>query len=212
MYKNVRAQSGNILCLFSALTTYSPTRIIKTNKKAPAIRKESIMSEQLKDTALLEHAEKLRTIYEDFTQSVRGLGNKAKGHAGSKFGNSFAHWIGGGHIRTDRDRICEEFLEQVQSHLEFLETCLEGATREEAAQVCGVVADVMLEPIPVRSNATTDLMKRAMRSQFKPFLKYLTKERLELGRRQIQEGYRTRELLPVEREILKEIDRLIAKM
>lgn len=170
------------------------------------------MSEQLENTALLEQAEKLRTIYEDFTQSVKDLGNKAKGHAGSKFGNSFAHWIGGGHIRTDRDRLCEEFLEHVQSHLEFLQTCLEGATPEEAAQVCGAVADVMLEPIPVRSNATTDLMKRAMRSQLRPLLKYLTKERLELGCQQIREGYRNRELLPVEREMLKEMERMIAKM
>lgn len=170
------------------------------------------MSEQLENTALLEQAEKLRTIYEDFTQSVKDLGNKAKGHSGSKFGNSFAHWIGGGHIRTDRDRLCEEFLEHVQSHLEFLQTCLEGATPEEAAQVCGAVADVMLEPIPVRSNATTDLMKRAMRSQLRPLLKYLTKERLELGCQQIREGYRNRELLPVEREMLKEMERMIAKM
>lgn len=169
------------------------------------------MSEQVENAALMEQAQKLKTIYEDFTQSVRDLGNKAKGHASSKFGNSFAHWIGGGHIRTDRDRICEEFLEQVQSHLEFLQTCLEGATPEEAAQVCGAVADVMLEPIPVRSNATTDLMKRAMRSQFKPMLKYLTKERLELALQQIQEGYRTRELLPVERELLKDIQKRLAK-
>lgn len=169
------------------------------------------MSEQLENTALVEQAEKLRTIYDDFTKSVKDLGNKAKGHAGSKFGNSFAHWIGGGHIRTDRDRLCDEFLEQVQSHLEFVQTCLEGASPEEASQVCGLMADVMFEPIPEHSNATTDLMKRAMRSQFKPFLKYLTPERLELACRQIQEGYRKRELLPVEKELIKEMQTLLAK-
>ena len=77
--------------------------------------------------------------------------------------------------------------------------------------MCSLLADVMLAPIPEHSNATTDLMKRAMRSQFKPFLKYLTPERLELACRQIQEGYRKRELLPVEKELIKEMQTLLAK-
>ena len=41
-------------------------------------------------------------------------------------GNSFLHWIGGSHIRTDRDRLCEEFLEKVQAQLELIRTALEG--------------------------------------------------------------------------------------
>ena len=57
------------------------------------------------DTVGVVQPEQLREIYDHFTESVRDLGNKAKGHAGSKkLGNSFMHWIGGGHIRTDRDR------------------------------------------------------------------------------------------------------------
>ncbi len=150
------------------------------------------MSEQLENAALMEQAQKLKAIYDNFTESVRDLGNKAKGRSSSKFGNSFAHWIAGGHIRTDREQLCEEFLDQVERHLEFLQTCLEEATPEEAAQACSAVADVILEPIPEHSNATTDLMKRAMRSKLKPMLKYLTPQRLELASRQIQEGYRKR--------------------
>lgn len=169
------------------------------------------MNEQSEKIALLEQAEKFRAIYEDFTKSVRELGNKAKGRAGSKIGNSFAHWIGGGHIRTDRDRLCEEFLEHVQSQLELFQTCFEGASPEEVTQACNLVADVMLQPIPVESNSTTDLMKRAMRSQIKPLLPYLSRARLEQGMQQIQEGYRKRQLLPVEQELLREMERLLAR-
>ena len=68
----------------------------------------------------------------------------------------------------------------------------------------------MLDPIPSKSNATTDLMKRAMRSQFKPFLKYLTPEQLQTASEQIQEGYRLRDLLPVEREMVKEIEGMLS--
>lgn len=170
------------------------------------------MVNQIKSTFSPEQAERLQQIYDDFTQSVQDLGNKAKGRAGSsKIGNSFLHWIGGGHIRTDRDRLCEEFLEQVQRFLEEMRVTLETATPEEAAELCGQVGDVMLAPIPVRSNATTDLMKRAMRSQFKPFLPYLRPERLRQAQSRIMEGYRKRDLLPVERELLQEIERLLAQ-
>lgn len=163
------------------------------------------------DTVGVVQPEQLREIYDHFTESVRDLGNKAKGHAGSKkLGNSFMHWIGGGHIRTDRDRLCEEFLEQVQGFLGEFDTGLQGLAPEEAAALCGQVADIMLDPIPSKSNATTDLMKRAMRSQFKPFLKYLTPEQLRTASEQIQEGYRLRDLLPVEREMVKEIEGILS--
>ena len=69
----------------------------------------------------------------------------------------------------------------------------------------------MLQPIPVESNSTTDLMKRAMRSQIKPLLPYLSRARLEQGMQQIQEGYRKRQLLPVEQELLREMERLLAR-
>lgn len=167
------------------------------------------MGESMEQTSRLEQVQQLRQIYDDFTQSVQDLGNKAKGHAGgSKMGNSFLRWIGGSHVRTDRDRLCEEFLERVQGWLEGFQGLLETLPRAEAAELCGRVADVMLAPIPPKSNATTNLMKRAMRSQFKPYLAYLTRERLQLAAEQIQEGYRSRDLLPVEREMVKEIARL----
>ena len=133
--------------------------------------------------------DRLREIYDHFTESVRDLGNKAKGHAGSKkLGNSFMHWIGGGHIRTDRDRLCEEFLEQVQGFLGEFDTGLQGLAPEEAAALCGQVADIMLDPIPPKSNATTDLMKRAMRSQFKPFLKMCIRDRISAARHHVHQS------------------------
>ena len=150
------------------------------------------MSEQLENAALMEQAQKLKAIYDNFTESVRDLGNKAKGRSSSKFGNSFAHWIAGGHIRTDREQLCEEFLDQVERHLEFFANLPGGRQRRRRGPGMQRGGDVILEPIPEHSNATTDLMKRAMRSKLKPMLKYLTPQRLELASRQIQEGYRKR--------------------
>ena len=161
---------------------------------------------------LVQCAETLREMYDEFTQSVQDLGNKAKGRstAGNKMGNSFLHWIGGSHIRTDRDRLCEEFLEKVQAQLELIRTALEGAGAEETAEVWNAVADVMLEPIPGRSNATTDLMKRAMCSQFQPMLAFLTPEQLRGHYDRLKAAYRPRDLLPVEKELLREMERRLS--
>ena len=162
-------------------------------------------------TELVQCAETLREIYEEFTQSVLDLGNKAKGHSSSKMSNSFLHWIGGSHIRTDRDRLCEDFLEKVQSQLKLTRTALEGAGAEETAAVWNAVADVMLEPIPGRSNATTDLMKRAMCSQFQPMLAFLTQEQLRGHYDRLKAAYRPRDLLPVEKELLREMERRLSR-
>lgn len=161
---------------------------------------------------LVQCAETLREMYDEFTQSVQDLGNKAKGRstAGNKMGNSFLHWIGGSHIRTDRDRLCEEFLEKVQAQLELIRTALEGAGAEETAEVWNAVADVMLEPIPGQSNATTDLMKRAMCSQFQPMLAFLTPEQLRGHYDRLKAAYRPRDLLPVEKELLREMERRLS--
>ena len=59
---------------------------------------------------LNENARKLVVIYDEFTESVKTLGSKAKGRSSSKFGGSFAHWVGGEHVVTDRESLCEKFL------------------------------------------------------------------------------------------------------
>ena len=159
---------------------------------------------------LMQCADALREMYEQFTKSVQDLGNKAKGHSTNKMSNSFLHWVAGGHIRTDRDRLCEEFLEQVQNQLELTRTALEGAPAEAIAQVWNAVAEVMLEPIPGKSNSTTDLMKRAMCSQFQPMLAFLTPEQLRVHYDRLKTAYRPRDLLPVEKELLREMERRLA--
>lgn len=161
-------------------------------------------------TELMQCAAALRDMYEQFTKSVQDLGNKAKGHSTNKMSNSFLHWVAGGHVRTDRDRLCEEFLEQVQNQLELTRTALEGADPAEAAEVWNAVADVMLEPIPGKSNATTDLMKRAMCSQFQPMLAFLTSEQLRVHYDRLKAAYRPRDLLPVEKELLRDMERRLA--
>lgn len=160
---------------------------------------------------LTELAGQMKVIYDDFTEGVKNLGNKAKGHqaGNSKVGNSLLHWIAGGHITTARDQLCEDFLTKVKGQLELFQTALEGASPQERAGACGVLADIMLAPITVKSNATTDLMKRAMASQFKPFLPYLDREKLRECRDRFQEAYKPREMLPVEKELVKEMERLL---
>ena len=91
-----------------------------------------------------------------------------------------------------------------------IRTALEGAGAEEAAEVWNAVADVMLEPIPGRSNATTDLMKRAMCSQFQPMLAFLTPEQLRGHYDRLKAAYRPRDLLPVEKELLREMERRLS--
>ena len=174
-------------------------------------RVHNIMSEQAAAVQLEALADKVRETYEEFTQSVMDLGNKAKGRAGtSKMAGSFMRWLGGSHITTPRDQLCEEFLTKVQSQLEFFTVCLEGATEEEAASACAILADVMLAPAPARSNATTDLMKRAMASQFKPFLDYLTREKLRQCLDRMNAAYKRREMFPVEKELVREMERRLA--
>lgn len=191
------------------MTRLSAARIMSLCTKILELKGALTMREQAE---LVQCAETLREMYDEFTQSVQDLGNKAKGRstAGNKMGNSFLHWVGGSHIRTDRDRLCEEFLEKVQAKLELIRTALEGAGAEETAEVWNAVADVMLEPIPGRSNATTDLMKRAMCSQFQPMLAFLTPEQLRGHYDRLKAAYRPRDLLPVEKELLREMERRLS--
>lgn len=165
------------------------------------------MREQAAAVELEALAAKVQETYEEFTQSVRDLGNKAAGR--SKMGGSFLRWIGGSHITTPRDQLCEEFLTKVQSQLEFFTMAMEGASPEEQARACAVLADVMLQPVPVKSNATTDLMKRAMVSQFRPFLPYLTREKLAECLERMTSAYQRRQMLPVEKELVKAMEDLL---
>ena len=165
------------------------------------------MSEQAGVLELEALAAKVQETYEEFTQSVKDLGNKAVGR--SKMGGSFLRWIGGSHISTPRDQLCEVFLTKVQTQLEFFTTALEGASQEEQARACAVLADVMLQPVPVKSNSTTDLMKRAMVSQFRPFLPYLTRKKLGECLERMTSAYQRRQMLPVEKELVQDMEALL---
>lgn len=157
--------------------------------------------------SLKEMAEQLAGIYEDFTSSVKALGAKGSKRSG-KFGSSMAHWVGGGHVTTDREGLCEKFLADVQGHLELFGIALEGVSEAEAAEAAGIAADIMLQPCPPRSDATTDLMKRAMVGQAKPLLPYLTREKLEELQERLKKAYGRWQRLPIEQEMIKEMERL----
>lgn len=162
------------------------------------------------EITVLDLAKGIRKLYGDFTEAVKELGGKSKGKNGSsKLGSSFAHWIGGSHVKTDRELLCEKFLQDVQSHLEMFLYALEGADEETRAQACAMVAETMFEPVPSKSNATTDLMKRAMIGQAKPILSYLKKEKLMELKRLLDASYNRWQRLPVEKEVSDEMGRLI---
>lgn len=162
------------------------------------------------EISALELAGGLRDIYAEFTDSVRALGGKAKGKKYSgKMGESFAHWIGGAHVTTDREQLCQKFLRDVQERLELLSYALEGLDEESVARACGVAADVMMEPVPAKSDSTTDLMRRAMVGQILPFLPHLSAEKLTELKQQLDAAYTRWQRLPVEREVGKELTRLI---
>ena len=170
------------------------------------------MDNQKSISSLNEAAKKLSNIYEEFTEAVQSLGNKAKGRArSSKMGGSFAHWIGGSHVVTDRESLCEKFLADVQGHLELLRIAMEGAEPDEISGACSLIADLMMEPRPAKSDATTDLMKRAMIGQVKPFLPFVPVEQLVKLQEQMENAYGRWKMLPVEKEIYKEVKWLISE-
>lgn len=157
-----------------------------------------------------EIAGRLSYIYEEFTEAVRALGSKARGGRRSgKMAASMAHWVGGSHVTTDREQLCDKFLADVQSQLELLSLALEGASEAEAAEACGIAAEILTEPRPSKSDSTTDLMKRAMIGQVIPFLGYVRREELVRIKERLDQAYTRWQLLPVEKEVKKELDRLI---
>lgn len=152
-------------------------------------------------------AGQMEDIYAEFTDSVRALGAKGTKRSG-KFGASMAHWVGGSHVATDREGLCEKFLADVQGHLDLFLLALEDAPESEAAEAAGIAAEIMLRPCPARSDATTDLMKRAMIGQAKPLLPFLTGEKLEELQERLKKSYGRWQRLPVEQEMIKEMEKL----
>lgn len=181
-----------------------------------AENRTEIMHEEMRTLdsgRLCSEAKRLSVIYEEFTEAVQALGRKSKGRG--KMSSSLAHWIGGSHVVTDRERLCEKFLTDVQGQLELLQLALEAAERntadlETAARVCMIIADILTKPCPANSNATTDLMKRAMIGQVKPFLIYLEQEQLLYIQKRLEQAYGRWKMLPVEKEIYREIKRRIS--
>ncbi|MCD8300412.1 MAG: hypothetical protein LUC41_04470 [Clostridiales bacterium] len=164
----------------------------------------------VENSSLLELAGRTADIYDDFTESVRNMGSKLNsGKRSSKLGSSVVNWVGGSHVRTERDILCDKFLEDIQKHLELFESCLLGASGREQAEACGIVADLMTEPRPPQSDSTTNLMKRAMIGQVIPFLKYVDRDELVRIRDRMDAAYTKRQLLPVEKDVRKELERLI---
>mgnify|MGYP003289920437 CR=1 FL=1 len=159
----------------------------------------------------MDETKKLCKIYEDFTKKVQSLGSKAKGgKRSSKFAGSFAHWIGGSHIKTEREVFCEQFLEDVQEQLEIIWNIVNESDDVKASKICNEVAEILMETRDALSDSTTDLMKRAMIGQVEPFLPYVSKEKLTQLKSDMENAYGIRKMLPVEKNIYKAVKKLLA--
>ena len=160
------------------------------------------------EITLLALARQLEEIYESFTESIRSMGRK-NGRK-SRLAGSVVHWLAGSHVKTERDVLCEKFLNDVQKHLEVFGMAMEGAEEAEIREALEVVADVMTQPLDPSSNSTTVLMKRAMVGQLSPYLAYLSREKLEEIKDRMESAYKKSQRLPVEKTLLKEIDGLLS--
>ena len=157
-----------------------------------------------------EETRKLCEIYDDFTKKVQSLGSKVKGRRrSSKFAGSFAHWIGGSHIKTEREVLCEQFLEDVQAQLEMIVNIVNECDDDKATKLCNEVAEILMEPRDASSDSTTDLMKRAMIGQVEPFLEFVSKEKLFELKENMEKAYGIRKMLPVEKNIYKAVKKLL---
>lgn len=168
----------------------------------------TIMGEEISSAVRPEDlAENLIEVYRKFDEAVQAMGSKSKGgRRHSKIGASLANWIAGSHITTEREIICERFLTQVQEQLELLCAAVEGAGADETGAACRIAAEVMLEPQPVKSNATTVLMKRAVVGQLEPLLPYFPRELARECLERMRAAYPRHAQLPVEKELMKRLE------
>ena len=161
------------------------------------------------DTISLDSvALELQTIYDGFTESVKALGGKGKKTSG-KLKEGLLHVVAGGHIKGERELLCEKFLADVQKQMEMLSMYMEGASDEEKTSACTIAVRILTRPCPSKSNATTDLMKRAMIGQAEPILKYVPKEVLAEQVAAMKAEYGRFSMLPVEKQVKRAMEDLI---
>lgn len=158
----------------------------------------------------LDLAKGLQDIYDGFVESIHAMGNKMNGKKGrSKLAGSVVHWLAGSHVKTERDLVCEKFIQDVESQLQIFDLALEGIPEEEARTACEAAADILTAPFPANSNKSTDLMRRAMIGQVKPYLPRLSREKLIQIRDRLEETYTRSQRFPVENEVLKDVRELL---
>lgn len=157
------------------------------------------MGERMNRDDLLRLADKLQESYDGFAEAVE------KEESKRDVGSFFQKLVGGfGTTRTDL--LCDDFLEEVQKQMPVLQSALEDAEPADAAETCGVVADIMLRPVGDKLNSATGLMKRALVSQFLPLLPYLNRDKLEEVHARITGAYRKYDRLPVEEQLIRAME------
>ena len=162
----------------------------------------------MSEMTLLDMVKGVSALYADYTDKVRSLGAKGKKRSG-KGKDAFAHWLAGGFVTTDRERMSDEFYEELQGKLSLLLTAMEESPEEERRVAADELSRIMLEPKPKNSNSTTDLMKRAVEAELIPFLPFMSKDALSEGAKTLLETYGKWQMLPREKELYQKIKELL---
>lgn len=154
----------------------------------------------------LSMAEGVDEIYKKFCDAIEELGSKASGR---KLANSLKQWMVGSHVRTQRDVVCDDFIRDMEKHLELFDMALEGMNQADIREACTVLVDKVAQPQPANSNSTTCLMKRAMINMVIKYLPYLSKETIAELKDRMETAYKPWNRLPIEKDFIKETARLL---
>ena len=156
-----------------------------------------------------ELAEELRDIYSWFLQALEEAYQKTQRKSfGNKVASGAMQWIAGSYIKNERQMLCLQFQQKLKEQLSQMERALETEDAEHVSCALEAAVDILTEPVDPKSNATADLMRRAVILEAKPFLSRIS----ETARRRIlvrlERAYHRTQWLPVEEEVIKELYRL----
>ena len=159
-----------------------------------------------------ELAEGLREIYSRFLQALEESFQKTQRKSfGSKVAAGAMEWIGGSHIKTERQMLCLQFQKEVKEQLARMDQALEMEDGESVSSALETAVDILTEPVDPRSNQTADLMRRAMILEAKPYLSRISEKKRWQVLIRLERTYTRNQWLPVEKEVMKELYNLSSK-
>lgn len=159
------------------------------------------------DITLMSIVDGIDDIYKNFENEMTNLLANRKGRRAVL---DLAHLFTGTHASTDKDVILDRFINDMNKHLEILDQALDGLDQESVSKACASVVLKTSQTVPANSNSIVDLMKRAMIRAAIKYLPNLSKDELIDAKNRVSKAYPKWNRLPVEKEFLKEIDKLLS--